>query len=82
MVCFLKNAHCRTAESVVSPALAPGLMPMAFVALAVSALARIFWAPAPAGFLLAVAAWVLGYALFLRCYTPRLFRARPDSQPG
>ncbi|MEX2961797.1 NnrS family protein [Microbulbifer sp. TYP-18] len=61
---------------------APALMPVAFAALVISALARVFWAPVPSGFLLAVAAWVLGYALFLRYYTPMLFRARPDGHPG
>ncbi|GMG86366.1 NnrS family protein [Biformimicrobium ophioploci] len=61
---------------------APGLMPLAFAALALSALARIFWAPAPAGFVAAVAGWVLGYGLFLVYYTPVLFRARVDGQGG
>ncbi|SDJ90757.1 NnrS family protein [Microbulbifer yueqingensis] len=60
----------------------PPLMPLAFAALSFSALARVFWAPAPAGFLAAVAAWVVGYGLFLVYYTPVLFRARPDGHPG
>ncbi|UHQ56559.1 MULTISPECIES: NnrS family protein [Microbulbifer] len=60
----------------------PSLMPLAFAALAFSALARVFWAPAAAGFLAAVAAWVVGYGLFLVYYTPVLFRARPDGHPG
>ncbi|QFT56218.1 NnrS family protein [Microbulbifer sp. THAF38] len=61
---------------------APRLMPLAFAALALSALARIFWAPAPSGFLAAIIAWVLGYSLFLIYYTPVLFQPRVDGHPG
>ncbi|WP_444899939.1 NnrS family protein [Microbulbifer sp. VAAC004] len=61
---------------------APRLMPLAFAALALSALARIFWAPAPSGFLAAIVAWVLGYSLFLIYYTPVLFQPRVDGHPG
>ncbi|WP_444929811.1 NnrS family protein [Microbulbifer sp. SSSA002] len=61
---------------------APRWMPLAFVALALSALARVFWAPAPSGFLAAIIAWVVGYTLFLLYYTPVLFQPRVDGHPG
>lgn len=61
---------------------APRLMPLAFAALALSALARIFWAPAPSGFLAAIIAWMVGYSLFLMYYTPVLFQPRMDGHPG
>ncbi|WP_444891933.1 NnrS family protein [Microbulbifer sp. JMSA004] len=61
---------------------APRLMPLAFMALALSALARVFWAPAPSGLLAAIIAWVVGYTLFLLYYTPVLFQPRVDGHPG
>ncbi|WKD48872.1 NnrS family protein [Microbulbifer spongiae] len=61
---------------------APRLMPLAFAALACSALVRVFWASAPTGFLVAIVTWIVGYALFLLYYTPVLFRPRPDGHPG
>ncbi|WHI45718.1 NnrS family protein [Microbulbifer sp. VAAF005] len=60
----------------------PRLMPLAFMALALSALARVFWAPAPSGLLAAIIAWVVGYTLFLLYYTPVLFQPRVDGHPG
>lgn len=60
---------------------APGLMPWAFAALAVSALARVFLAPAPAGYALAAVAWVVGFGMFLFYYSPVLFSARADGHP-
>ncbi|WP_444934077.1 NnrS family protein [Microbulbifer sp. JTAC008] len=61
---------------------APRLMPLAFMALALSALARVFWAPAPSGLLAAIIAWVVGYTLFLLYYTPVLFQPRVDGHRG
>ncbi|WP_246395080.1 NnrS family protein [Microbulbifer rhizosphaerae] len=61
---------------------APSVMPLAFAALLLAALARVFWAPATAAYILAVAAWILGYGLFLVCYTPILTAPRADGQAG
>lgn len=60
----------------------PRLMPLAFVALLVAALARIFWAPAGNGFLVAVCGWLLGYGLYLYYYAPMLTAPRADGQAG
>lgn len=61
---------------------APAAMPLAFAALLVAVLARVFWAPATDAYILAVAAWILGYGLFLFSYTPMLTAPRVDGQPG
>jgi len=60
----------------------PRLMPLAFVALVVAALARVFWAPAGSAFLIAVAGWLLGYGLYLLYYAPMLVTPRTDGQAG
>lgn len=60
----------------------PRLMPLAFAALAVAALARVFWAPAANGFLVAVCGWLLGYGLYLYYYAPMLTAPRADGHAG
>lgn len=60
----------------------PRLMPLAFAALVVAALARIFWAPAGNGFLAAVCGWLLGYGFYLYHYAPMLAAPRADGQAG
>lgn len=60
----------------------PRLMPLAFAALALAALARIFWAPASNGLMVAVCGWLLGYGLYLYYYAPMLMAPRTDGQPG